>query len=86
MEKKHSTITARKVLLSYQWNNPTISDTSIILQLVHASRYVSITYPDPITGGYVTGTFKPSKKNIPFRDLRVGAMSYQTLSLDFKEQ
>lgn len=84
--KEHSTIVASKVALSYQWSDPSVEETATIFQLVAASRYVSITYPDPTTGGFTTGTFKPTKKGVPFRELRVGERLYQTLSLDFKEQ
>jgi hypothetical protein len=82
----HSDVLAVKGSLKYSWLDPTKEEVSIILTLIKQSRYITITYPDPETGTYLTKEFKPTGKGAPFRDLRVGARLYSTLSLSFKER
>lgn len=82
----HSDVLANKVLLDYEWLDPTKEEVSQILSLVKQTRYVTITYPDAETGTFITKEFKPTKKTAPFRDLRVGSRMYSTLSLSFKER
>jgi len=84
--KDHSTILTQKRILTYSWVDPTKTEVSSILQLANQSRYVSITYPDSMSGAYETKEFKADKKSAPFRDLRVGALLYSALSLSFKER
>lgn len=82
----HSDVLTNKVTLSYAWLDPTSEEVSTILSLVKRSRYVNITYPDAETGTYLTKEFKPTQKGAPFRDLKVGAKLYSTLTLSFKER
>lgn len=82
----HSDVLANKVKLKYTWSDPTKEEVSEILTLLKQSRYTLITYPDAVTGTYLTKEFKPKGKNAPFRELRVGSRLYQTLSLNFEER
>jgi hypothetical protein len=82
----HSDILSDKAVLSYTWSDPSKAETAQILTLIKQSRYVSITYPDPYTGNLRTAEFKPQQRSVPFRDLRVGAVVYSSLSLGFKER
>ena len=82
----HSDVLAEKVTLKYDWKDPSISEVSAILTLVKQKRYVSIYYPDAVTGTYIEKDFKPTGKDAPFRELRVGARLYSVLSLTFEER
>lgn len=82
----YSDVLTNKVTLSYAWLDPTATEVSELLTLVRQSRYVTITYPDAETNTYLTKEFKPTQKGAPFRDLRVGAKQYSTLTLSFKER
>ena len=82
----HSEIIRQKRILSYTWSDPTKAEVSAILTLINQSRYVSITYPDQMSGTYETRYFKATKKTAPFRELRVGAWMTSTLALSFEEQ
>lgn len=81
-----SEILTQKRTLSYSWSDPTKEETAQFLQLINQSRYVFVTYPDPMSGNYETREFKCTNKNTPFRDLRVGAFMISTLTLDFEER
>jgi hypothetical protein len=82
----HSEILTQKRNIAYEWTDPTKEEVSTILQLINQNRYVNITYPDAMSGIYETREFKVIKKGAPFRNLRVGALLYSALSLDFKER
>ena len=84
--KGHLDILAQKRKLSYQWTNPTKEEVSTYLKLINQSAYVSITYPDAMSGIFETRQFKTIKRVAPFRDLRVGALQYSELSFDFEER
>jgi hypothetical protein len=82
----HSEILTQKRTLNYEWSDPSKEEVATYLQLINQNRYVSITYPDAMSGTYETREFKTVKKGAPFRNLRVGALLYSKLSLDFKER
>lgn len=83
--KGHVDILAQKRKLSYQWTDPTKEEVSTCLGLINQSAKVDITYPDAMSGKFETRQFKTVKREAPFRDLRVGALKYSELSLDFEE-
>lgn len=82
----HSDVLAEKIILKYEWSDPTKEEVSAYLQLIKQSRYIEITYPDAETGTYLTKQFKPTNKSAPFRELRVGAILYSSLSFGFEER
>lgn len=83
---EHSEILAQKRNISYEWTDPSKEEVATILQLINQQRYVNITYPDAMSGTDETREFKAVKKSAPFRNLRVGALLYSVLSLEFKER
>lgn len=84
--KSHRDILAQKRSIGYQWTDPSKEEVALYLQLINRSSYVKITYPDAMSGTYETREFSTVKRGAPFRNLRVGALLYSTLSLDFKER
>lgn len=82
----HSDLLAQKRILTYSWADPTAEETSHILQLINQKIYVTVTYPDAESGQWETREFKATKRNAPFRDLRVGKRIYTSLSLGFRER
>jgi hypothetical protein len=82
----HSEVLTEKITLDYAWSDPTKEEVSAILQLINQTRYVSITYPDAESGTDITKDFKRDKRSAPFRELRVGAKLYSSLSLSFVER
>jgi len=82
----HSSRLTQKRAISYGWTDPSAIEVAAILQLLNQSRYVTITYPDAMSGVYETKEFKVENRGAPFRNLRVGALLYSSLSLGFKER
>jgi len=82
----HSEILTKKRFINYEWSDPSKEEVATILQLINQSRYVSVTYPDAMSGTYETREFKTVKHSAPFRNLRVGALLYSVLSLSFEER
>lgn len=78
-------ILTQKRSISYEWLDPTAEEVSFILQLVNQKDFVSITYPDALSGTYETRAFRPLKKSAPFRNFRVGAKLYSRLAFEFEE-
>ena len=62
----HVNKVGEKVKLELSWSGLTWSETSAIMQAFHP-EYISVTYPDMLTGSYRTATFYSGDKSAPVK-------------------
>lgn len=81
----HKNRVGTKRQLHLGWQNKDPATTATILQAFEP-EYVSITYPDALTGTTLTKTFYTGDKSAPVRYWTAGLKRYQTISFDVIER
>lgn len=81
----HKNRIAQKRKLSLSWLAPTPAETAAILQAFNP-EYISITYPDAMSGQNETRTFYVGDRSAPMKIWNVGHKRYETLSFDVIER
>lgn len=84
--KMHKDLVAQKRKLECTWDNLTKEEASTLLQAVNASVYLSITYPDPMSGRDETRTFYVGDRSAPFKSWTVGKKIFESISFNFIER
>lgn len=84
--KAHKDIVASKRKLSCEWHNPTKEEVSTILQLVSASAFMNVTYPDALSGNTETRVFYVGDRDAPMKMWTALDKRYSKLSFNFIEQ
>lgn len=80
----HKNRIGQKVTISLGWNNPTPDKVATILQAVN-SEYISVTYPDSLTGYNETKTFYVGDRTTPMKWWNVKGKVYSKLSFNLIE-
>ena len=81
----HKNRVGTKRQLHLEWQNKDPATTAAILQAFEP-EYVSITYPDALTGTNLTKTFYTGDQSAPVRYWWVGHKRYQSISFDVIER
>lgn len=81
----HKNRLATKRQLHLEWQNTDPATTAQILQAFEP-EYVSVTYPDALTGTNLTKTFYSGDKSAPVRYWWYNHKRYQTISFDLIER
>jgi hypothetical protein len=77
---------AQKVKLACKWPFLSQSQASSLLQAVNASIFFSVTYPDPMQGATVTGTFYVGDRTTPMFSYQSGAAGWENIAFDLIQQ
>ena len=81
----HKNRVAQKRKISLQWNGPTWKQTSLILEAFDR-EYVSVRYPDSMSGTYETRTFYVGDRTSPYKCWWVGNRRMESVSFDIIER
>ena len=81
----HKNRVAQKRKISLGWNGLGWAETSKVLQAFNP-EYISVTYPDMLSGKYETRTFYVGDRESPFKCWWVGNERMEGLSFDFIER
>lgn len=81
----HKNRIAQKRKLSLSWAGPTPQEAAAILQAFNP-EYVSIKYPDAMSGTYETRTFYAGDRSSPMKIWTIGNKRYEILSFDVIER
>lgn len=81
----HKNRIAQKRKLSFTWNAPTPQETSQILQAFNP-EYISVTYPDAMSGRKETRTFYVGDRSAPMKIWTIGNKRYESISFDVIER
>ena len=81
----HKNRVAQKRKISLQWNGTTWQQTSLILKAFNP-EYVSVRYPDPMSGTYETRTFYVGDRTAPYKCWWVGNRRMESVSFDIIER
>ena len=81
----HKNRVAQKRKITLQWNGPGWEKTSVILQAFNP-EYVSVRYPDMMSGTYETREFYVGDRNAPVKWWWTGNQRLETLSFDIIER
>ena len=73
--KMHKMKIAQKVHLELSWQNVSTAQASTILTAFNVSEYFSVTYLDPMNGGFLTKTFYVGDRSAPAYNTRKGIWS-----------
>lgn len=76
--------TKRKLELSYKYLSST--DNASIMSLFNGDFFQSITYYDPVTNAYRTGTFYVGDRNCPSMDWINGTIRYKDVKFNLIER
>ena len=76
--------TKRKLELS--WAFLSQSDLSSLLGLFTSSFFVTVVYPDPVTGANRSGTFYPGDRSSPMYDYNGGVPRYKDFKFNLVER
>lgn len=79
-------VVAIKVTLSCSWKLLNWADCSKLLTEVEKSEFMSVKYPDPKEGIYVTKTFYVGDRTAPALKLEEGKEMWEGVAFDFIEQ
>lgn len=82
--KMHKNRIAQKRQLKLSWSGTDKARTAQILQMVNP-EYISVTYPDAMSGTDETRTFYVGDRSAPIKIWTVGNKRYETLSFDLIE-
>ena len=80
----HKNRVAQKRKISLQWNGITRGETAQILQAVNP-EYISVTYPDAMSGIDETRTFYVGDRSAPVKYWWIGNQRYETVRFDIIE-
>ena len=81
----HKNRVAQKRKISLQWNGTTWQQTSLILKAFNP-EYVSVRYPDSMSGTYETRTFYVGDRTSPYKCWWVGNRRMERVSFDIIER
>lgn len=81
----HKNRVGEKRTLHLEWQNKDPATTAQILQAFEP-EYVSVRYPDALSGNYETRTFYCGDMSAPVRYWWAGHKRYQLISLDITER
>lgn len=81
----HKNRIAQKRKLSFAWAGPTPQEASAILQAFNR-EYVSITYPDSMSGRNETRTFYVGDRSAMTKIWTIGNKRYESISFDAIER
>lgn len=79
-------IIATKIKLNCSWNALSWPDVSKLLQAVEKSKYLSIRYPDPKAGRYLTKTFYVGDRTSPAIYMVDGQETWSGVAMNFIER
>lgn len=79
-------IIARKTKLNMTWNTLTWAQASTLLTAIESSIYLSVTYPDPRTGTYLTKTMYVGDRSSPALMLVSGKEYWGGIAFNLIEQ
>lgn len=77
--------TSQKRKLSLGWNNPNVAETAAILQAFNP-EYISIRYPDALSGTYQTREFYVGDRSTSLRSWMPGRERYTSVTFDVIER
>lgn len=81
----HKNRIAQKRKISLGWNSPTPEDTATILQAFNP-EYISVTYPDAMSGSNETRTFYVGDRSAPIKIWTINNKRYEKISFDLIER
>ena len=81
----HKNLVGQKRKIQLGWNNPSKEETAIILQAFN-SEYISVTYPDAMSGVDETRTFYVGDRTAPMKIWTVNNKRYSQVSFDIIER
>lgn len=81
----HKNRIAQKRKIKLSWNNPTPTETADILQRFNP-EYISLTYPDAMSGKIETRTFYVGDRSAPMRAWTTRYKRYTQISFDVIER
>ena len=82
--KMHKNRIAQKRQLKLSWSSTDTARTAQILQMVNP-EYISVTYPDAMSGTNETRTFYVGDRSAPIKIWTINNKRYETLSFDLIE-
>lgn len=77
---------SQKRKLVVEWSFKDWTDASAILQAVNGSEYLSVEYPDMLSGEYETRTFYIGDRTVPVKFWWVNRHLVEKVSFDFIER
>lgn len=81
----HKNRAGQKRTLSLQWNGKTWAETAQILQAFNP-EYISVRYPDMLSGQYETRTFYVGDRTAPVKWWYVGKQMVESISFNVIER
>lgn len=81
----HKNRVSQKRKISLGWNYPTPEEASAILKAFN-SEYVSVRYPDAMSGTYETRTFYVGDRSAPMKMWTINNKRYSQVSFDIIER
>ena len=81
----HKNRIAQKRKRSFIWSALTPAETAVILQAFNP-EYISITYPDAMSGKNETRTFYAGDRSAPVKIWTIGNKHYESVSFDVIER
>lgn len=81
----HKNRISQKRKLSLSWNNPTKEETAAILKAFNP-EYVTVKYPDAMSGTYETRTFYVGDRTAPMKIWTINKKRYSQVSFDIIER
>lgn len=82
----HKMMITQKRKLVVEWTFKDWTDAATILQAVNASEYLSVEYPDMMSGTYETRTFYVGDRTVPVKFWWTNRHLIEKVSFDFIER
>ena len=79
-------LVTQKRKLVVEWSFKDWSEAATILQTVNASEYLSVEYPDMLSGTYETRTFYVGDRTVPVKLWWINRKLVEKVSFDFIER